>query len=338
MKPESQKRYRVALVGTGGISRGHARACKYTDRAELAAVCDVSPQALEQFTQQFSVPNVYASLDEMLEADEYDVAVICVWGAFHAQVGTQLAASRRVRAILCEKPFTQSAAEAEALVAAGREHDVLIAEAFKFRHHPMHLMAQEIIGQGGIGDVQNIRSTFCVNIPTERRHNPESNWRWNRSKGGGAIYDLACYNIHHARFVFGEEPELVFAAKVPGAEVEDAAYISLVFPGGRTAQISVGFDSWASQYVEISGYDGLLRMEKAWNNESKAVTLEHHSADGVEEINFPPTYQFTHQLEHILDCLDSGQPHRISPQNSIAQMRVLDAVAESMRIGKVVPL
>ena len=53
-----------------------------------------------------SVPNVYASLDEMLEADEYDVAVICVWGAFHAQVGTQLAASRRVRAILCEKPFT----------------------------------------------------------------------------------------------------------------------------------------------------------------------------------------------------------------------------------------
>ena len=81
----------------------------------------------------------------------------------------------------------------------------------------MHLMAQEIIGQGGIGDVQNIRSTFCVNIPTERRHNPESNWRWNRSKGGGAIYDLACYNIHHARFVFGEEPELVFAAKVPGA-------------------------------------------------------------------------------------------------------------------------
>ena len=131
---------------------------------------------------------------------------------------------------------------------------------------------------------------------------------------------------------------MVFAAKVPGAEVEDAAYISLVFPGGRTAQISVGFDSWASQYVEISGYDGLLRMEKAWNNESKAVTLEHHSADGVEEINFPPTYQFTHQLEHILDCLDSGQPHRISPQNSIAQMRVLDAVAESMRIGKVVPL
>ena len=338
MTPESQKRLRVALVGTGGISRGHARACESTDKAELAAVCDVSPEALERFTQQFTVPNVYSSLDEMLAAAEFDIAVICVWGAFHAQVGIQLAASHRVRAILCEKPFTQSAPEAERLVAAAREHGVLIAEAFKFRHHPMHLMAQEIICQGGVGRVQNVRSTFCTNIPLERRHDPGNNWRWNRSKGGGAIYDLACYNIHHARFVFGEEPELVFAAQVPGAEVEDAAYISLVFPGGRTAQISVGFDSWASQYVEISGYDGLLRMEKAWNNESQAVTLEHHSADGVEEINFPQTYQFTHQLEHLCACLDGGQPHRISPQSSIAQMRVLDAVAESMQSGKVVPL
>ena len=338
MKAESQKRYRVALVGTGGISRGHATACGNSERAELAAVCDVSPDALERFTQQFSVPHVYSSPDEMLEAGEYDIAVICVWGAFHAQVGIQLAASGRVRAILCEKPFTQNAEEAEALAAAGREHGVLIAEAFKFRHHPMHLMAEEIIRQGGVGSVQSVRSTFCTNVPPERRRNPESNWRWNRSKGGGAIYDLACYNIHHARFVFGEEPELVFAAQVPGAEVEDAVYITLVFAGGRTAQISVGFDSWASQYVEISGYDGLLRIEKAWNNENQAVTLAHHSADGVEEINFPPTHQFTHQLQHLCDCLESGQPHRISPQNSIAQMRVLDAVAESMRSGKAVPL
>ena len=331
MTSESRKRYRVALVGTGGIARGHARACENTDRAELTAVCDLSPQALERFTQQFAAPNVYGSMDEMLAADEYDIAVICVWGAFHAQVGRRLAASGRVRAILCEKPFTQTAPEAEALVAAAQAHDVLIAEAFKFRHHPMHLMAQEIIRQGGIGVVQNVRSTFCTNVPPERRHDPDSNWRWNRSKGGGAIYDLACYNIHHARFVFDEEPELVFAAQVAGAEVEDAAYISMVFPGGRTAQISVGFDSWASQYVEISGYDGLLRIEKAWNNESLPVTLERHSADGVEEINFPPTYQFTHQLEHLCECLESGRPHRISPQNSIAQMRALDAVAESMR-------
>ena len=84
----------------------------------------------------------------------------CVWGVLHAQVGMQLAASGRVRAILCEKPFTQSAAEAQAFVAAGDKHDVLVAEAFKFRHHPMHLKAEEIVRQGGIGKLLNVRSTF----------------------------------------------------------------------------------------------------------------------------------------------------------------------------------
>jgi hypothetical protein len=43
-------------------------------------------------------------------------------------------------------------------------------------------------------------------------------------------------------------------------------------------------------------------------------------------------------LEHLCSCLASGQPHRISPENSIAQMRVLDAVAESMRTGEAVLL
>ena len=337
MSNGSPKKFRVALVGTGGISRGHATACVNLERAELTAVCDVSPQAVGRFTQQFDVPNAYASLDELLEAGTYDIAVICVWGALHAEVGIRLAASGRVRAILCEKPFTQNAAEAEAMVAACSEHGVLVAEAFKFRHHPMHLRAEEIVRQGGIGNVLNVRSTFCTNVAFERRR-PEDNWRWNRSKGGGAIYDLACYNVHQARHIFGEEPEAVFAAQTEGVEVDDAVYTTLIFSGGRAAQLTVGFDSWASQYVEISGDAGLLRIDKAWNNENQEVALEYHSANGVETIPFPPTHQFTHQLAHLCDCLDSGQPHRISPENSIAQMRVLDAIAESMRTGAVVRL
>ena len=58
--------------------------------------------------------NQYLSLEEMLDAEDLDIAVICTWGAFHAEVGIQLSESRQVKAILCEKPFTSTAAEAEA--------------------------------------------------------------------------------------------------------------------------------------------------------------------------------------------------------------------------------
>ena len=130
----------------------------------MAAICDVSEGALAGFGERFSVDaeNRYLSLDEMLESEDLDIAVICTWGAFHAEVGIKISESQQVKAILCEKPFTSIAAEAEAFVGAANENGVLVAEAFKFRHHPMHIKAKELIDSGAIGDFMTLRSTFCT--------------------------------------------------------------------------------------------------------------------------------------------------------------------------------
>ena len=328
-----RNKYRVVIVGTGSIARAHARACLQNDQTDLVAVCDVSQKALDSFTQQFEVERSYTLLDEMLEKEQIDIAIICTWQVNHAELGTRIAESRRVKAILVEKPFTVNAAEAEALISACRKSGVFVAEAWKFRHHPMHLKAKEIIERGGIGEVVQVKSTFCD--PQFEDRQPQVSWYWQRSKAGGAIYIVACYNIHHARFVFGEEPERVFATQIPGVEVDDAASIMLIFSGGRTAQITSGFTSWHSQNVEIIGNCGLLRIEDlAWNNEDQAVVLKQKTKDGVAHYEFKPTFQFTLQLQHLCECLDTGAPHRIPPEDSIAQMKVIDAVFESLESGK----
>lgn len=331
--------YRVGLVGTGGIARAHGRACQQIAAAELVAVCDVSAAQLVRYGEEFGIEARYTDLEAMLREAELDIAIICTWGAFHAETGIRICNSGRVKAVLCEKPFTQDAAQAAAFAAAGRKNRVLVAEAFKFRHHPMHLRAKALIDAGAIGDLVGVRSTFCTSSGgplTERT--PEANWRFNRAKGGGSIYDLACYNIHHARFAFGAEPERVFAAQQRGLETDDAASIVLVFSGGRTAQIAVGFNAFSSQYAEISGHRGMLRLDQAWNNENRAVTIEHRTPSGVEVVEFPPCFQFALQLQHLCDCLAGGGEHRIAPEHSVAQMRALDAVKESMETGRVVEL
>jgi predicted dehydrogenase len=273
---------------------------------------------LNRYGDEFGVANRYLDLDEMLTAENLDIAIICTWGACHAEVGVQLANSRKVKAILCEKPFTSTAAEAEQMVAAAKDNGILVAEAFKFRHHPMHLKAKELVESGAIGDVMTIRSTFTAGGGgggSETRR-PESNWRFNKAKGGGSIYDLGCYCIHHARFIFDAEPIRVFASSQPGLEVDDAAFLLLVFPDGKTAQISLGWSSWGSQYAEICGNSGMLRLDKVWNNENQPVTIEHWTQQGKDVIEFEPTFQFTHQLRHLCDCLRTGQPHRISPETA----------------------
>ncbi len=334
--------FQVGLVGTGGIANAHGGACQQAPSAELAAICDVSESALAGFGERFSVDpeNRYLSLEEMLDSEDLDIAVICTWGAFHAEVGIKISESQQVKAILCEKPFTSTAAEAEAFVGAANENGVLVAEAFKFRHHPMHIKAKELIDSGAIGDFMTLRSTFCTGGggggPEARK--PEANWRFNKAKGGGSIYDLACYNIHHARFMFGAEPDRVSGASQAGLEVDDGSYLLLVFPGERTAQISTGFNCAGGQYAEMAGLGGMARIDRAWNNENSAVNIVLQNRDGHQVIDFEPCFQFALQLEHMCECLATGNPHRISPESCVNQMRVIDAAFEAMATGRTVEL
>ncbi|MDE0637829.1 MAG: Gfo/Idh/MocA family oxidoreductase [Candidatus Poribacteria bacterium] len=334
--------YQVGLVGTGGIARAHGNACQDAPSVELAAIHDVSEGALAGFGEQFNVApeNRYLSLDEMLDSEDLDIAVICTWGAFHAEVGIKISESRQVKAILCEKPFTSTAAEAEAFVGAAQENGILVAEAFKFRHHPMHIKAKEMIDSGAIGEFMTLRSTFCTGGggggPETRK--PEANWRFNKAKGGGSIYDLACYNIHHARFMFGAEPIRVSGASQAGLEVDDASYLLLVFPNEKTAQISTGFNCAGGQYAEMTGLGGMLRIDAAWNNSGSPVKIVLQNREGHQVIDIDPVNQFAMQLEHMCECLKTGQSHRISPESCVNQMRVIDAAFEAMATGRTVEL
>jgi len=88
----------------------------------------------------------------------------------------------------------------------------------------------------------------------------------------------------------------------------------------------------------MSGSAGMLYMDRVWNNEHQTVTLEHHTGDGVETTDFEAAHQLKDQLKHLCQCLATGQPHRISPENSIAQMRVMDAVFESIATERAVEI
>ncbi|MFZ4385812.1 MAG: Gfo/Idh/MocA family protein [Chloroflexota bacterium] len=325
----------VAIIGTGGIARAHARACREVEGVELVAICDVSPEALARFGDEWHVPasNRYPSVEALTEAIAPDIAIISTWGISHATMGIHLAQSKRVRAILCEKPFTMDAREAVALVDACQASGTLIAEAFKFRHHPVHLEIRRRIDAGIIGEIVSVRSAFCQSVGAANRR-PEANWRWDRARGGGSVYDLACYNIHHARHVFGCEPTSVYASGQFEGEIDVASSIVLTFPGERTAVISVAHNTWRAHDVEIGGTHGQLRLENPWNNEDQSVTLVQVTAEGTQSTVFEPVYQFGEQLRHLADCVRTGAPHRIPPDDSISQMQTIDAVFRSLRSGE----
>ena len=332
--------YNVGIVGVGGIAHCHGRAAQEAPEAKLTAICDVSEDALDRFGEAFHVPLRYTDLERMLHEEDLDILVICTWGNSHADIGIRAARTERLKAILCEKPITSTAAECEAMIEAARDHGVLLAEAFKFRHHPCHLKAKDLIQAGEIGDVTLIRNTFTVAVDPQYLR-PDHNWRFNRDKRGGATYDLGCYCIHHARFIAGSEPALVHARGQYGqqSQVPESVAVQLEFPGGISAQCAFSFRYYGSQEFEVYGTGGYMRMDMAWNNEDHPVALEIRKNDGEERtIRFAPVFQFTNQLRHLCDCLETGRPHRIPSENSLGNMRVIDAVHASIDSGQPVDL
>ncbi|MBM3262251.1 MAG: Gfo/Idh/MocA family oxidoreductase [candidate division Zixibacteria bacterium] len=327
--------YRIGLIGTGGIARAHGHAARKTEGVEVVAICDVSQEALNRFGDEFGVSARYGDLETMLDRERLDIAIICTWGSLHADISNRIARSRQVKAILCEKPICNVAAECEGMIATARENGILLAEAFKFRHHPQHLKAKEIVEAGEIGAIKMIRSTF-TNAGNPAFMTPAHNWRFNRQQGGGAVYDLGCYNIHHARFMMGAEPVRVYATGHVGdrSQVYESVAVQLDFPGDAGAQFILTFRYYGTQTAEIYGTKGYIHIEKAWNNENSPVSMEVRFTNGDKRTyDFAAVDQFALQLGHLRDCLDTGAPHRISPENSLCNMRVIDAVYASMTRG-----
>jgi len=173
----------------------------------------------------------------------------------------------------------------------------------------MHLKAKAMVDEGAIGEVLSIRSTLLTSRgsdPNDRT--PDSNWRFNKAKGGGSINDLGCYCLAQARFIYGTEPLHVFAQPQMGIEVDDGASVLLVFSDDRTAQFTVGFNAWRSQGVDISGSAGSLHLDKPWNNSDEATCLKYQNAEGAESFEFEPLLQYTDQLHHLCEVLKTGIP------------------------------
>jgi len=331
---------RVMIVGAGAIAYRHAAACRDLEGADLVAVCDVRREAADALADRFSVESRYTDLDTMLGSERSDLAIVATWGVHHAALIEQLARSGRVRAILCEKPLAMDTAEAAAMANVAADNDVLLAEAFRLRHQPIHHRAIELIRSGRIGEVRHVRNAMMSVVAPEDR-DPAKNWRFHKAVGGGVTYDIGCYCINQIRWAMDAEPETVQAVGTRGPTgVDEHVVTTATFSGGRTAEWCVSWQAGPAHVAEVLGSAGSLRIENAWGDGPRTASMleifDIRRTRVVEEFATPD--QFWLQLRHMQDCLDNGTPHRIPPADSIAQMRVIDAVYASLESGRPAPV
>jgi predicted dehydrogenase len=277
----------------------------------------------EAFAHRHRIPKVAHSYKAVVESPDVDAVYIPLPNGLHAE--WTLKAIEAGKHVLCEKPLTSNAQEAEQVASAAAASDVVVMEGFHYRYHPLMKRALQIIESGEIGRITQVETAFCFPLPRF------SDIRYQLDLAGGATMDAGCYAIHMARTLAGAEPRVVAArARLQSPQIDRAMAADLHFPGGARGSILTSM--WSSSLLRITarvwGEAGRLSLFNPlapqfwhWMNVVARGTRR------TERFDRRPTYSY--QLDAFCDAVLRGRPVLTPPADSVANMRVIDAVYEA---------
>jgi len=299
---------------------------------DIRAIASRSLASARAAADKLGIAKAYGSYEDLFADPEIEVIYNPLPN--HLHVPMTLAAARAGKHVLCEKPIALTATQAAELREVGEK--VHIMEAFMVRFHPQWLRAREIVRAGTLGDLQCIQSFFSY-----FNRNP-ANVRNQADIGGGALYDIGCYPIVTARFLFGSEPLRAIALVDRDPEFKTDRMVSAIvdFGNGRRLEFTISTQATPYQRVHAVGSKQRLTVEIPFNappGEATRLFIDDGSqfadAAAVSE-TLPPCNQYTLQGDAFSRIVRGEIPAPYGVEDAIANMRVIDALFKSEHSGQ----
>ena len=288
---------------------------------EVVALAARDRARAEKFAAKHSIPTVHDSYDAVIADPQVDAIYNPLPNGLHGR--WTIAALEAGKHVLCEKPFTANTDEAQRVADVAAAHpELVVMEAFHYRYHPLVTRLLEIIASGELGTVERITTKMCFPMPLF------NDIRYQLALAGGALMDVGCYTIHQLRTLAGAEPEVVSAeAKCVRPQVDRWAKAEMRFADGRTGAIECSM--WSSTLLtlraQVTGSLGELRVFNMTGPQYfHRVSVKGRDGRRREKVKGEATYWY--QLQAFAKAVREGGPVLTPPADSIANMRVLDAV------------
>ncbi len=151
--------YRAAVIGrTGRGDYGHGLDVALLDhpKIEVVAVADEDPKGLANAAKRLKVERAYADYHAMLDREKPDLVAVCPrWLDGHRDM--IVACAERGAHVFCEKPLAPTPADCDAIVNACERAHVKCAIAFQSRYSARFDRVKELIAEGAIGEVLELR-------------------------------------------------------------------------------------------------------------------------------------------------------------------------------------
>src|SRR5919106_2917562 len=224
---------RVAVAGLGYWGPNIARNVARLPEAELAWCCDASEDNRARVAEQFPGVRFTGDLDEVLADDSVDAVALATPVPSHAQLALRVLQAGKH--CFVEKPMAQSAADAEAVVAAAEAAGRTLMVGHLLEYHPGVVKLKELIDARELGKVLYIYGNR-LNLGKLRADE-------------NALWSLGAHDVSVMLLLAGEEPHECRAVgeSFMREGVEDVVFCYLRFPSGLAAHLHL---SWLDPHKE----------------------------------------------------------------------------------------
>jgi predicted dehydrogenase len=313
---------RWGILGTGKIAKAFANGLSVLPDAQLLAVGSRQVETAEQFGDNFQVPRRYADYESLLADPDVDVVYIATPHAVHHE--HLLLALEAGKPVLCEKPFTMNATQAQEAISLARRKGLFLMEAMWTRYIPLVAHLRQMLADGVIGKLEIFEAGMAFVAP---RDDP-SRYFFRRDLGGGILLDGGCYSISMASMVLGGPPRrIVSMADMGQSEVDEQSAAILGYDGGQMAIVYVSFRTRIPPSFRIMGSLGRITVHPPLFNPTRMTVSLFDGQEEVIEMPFEGN-GMNFEAAEVAKCLRTGKLESdIMPlDETLSILRTLDEI------------
>ena len=311
------------VLGTANIAKGCTiPGMKIAESCELYAIAGRNMEKAEAFKTEFGFEKAYGSYEELI--DDPAVQAVYIPLPNHLHCKWVIAALKKGKHVLCEKPLGLNAGEVREMHQTAEENGVYLMEAYAYLHSPYVESLKKDVKDKVIGDMDYIESAFITQGYKE-------DIRLYKEQGGGAMYDLGCYCTTMILSLVDAEPDLVKAeAEYSDLGVDLMTAGIIRFQNGVRASFNVGMKFGKDSDLRydrlyIHGSKGSIWSEVQYNQDGE-VRYRISSDKGLIERTISVPQNYSLEVEQLSRCILFGEKPFVTPEFSIKNAALMDRV------------
>lgn len=290
--------YHFGIIGAGNIAHKFIEAVRMTKDADVIAVASKSPERAKSWAKKENLSKYYGNYEDLLADPSIDIVYVATLSnAHYDNIKSCLLAGKHV---ICEKPMTQTALQAQEVIALAKKQNLFLMEGMWSRFLPKSIQVCQWVKDGRIGKLHLMQANIgwkADKVYNKRLFYPEL--------GGGSLYDIGIYPMELLPYYADQKiTEMQFLKRDYSTGVDDIVSLNLQLEQ-CIANIQCSFTTKMPEDAYLYGSDGYIHIPKIhFGNRARLYDAEDHL---VEDFHAGEENGFYYEVCEVLSCLEKGQ-------------------------------